>query len=493
MHTKDGRYALTRIAGIVLAAGSSTRFGQPKQLVEWQGVPFIVRTVATAARAGLAPIVVVLGSHAEAVRGALERAGLGSVLCWAMNWRWGEGIASSVQVGLMALPPDCDGAIFMHCDQPLLPPDLLRGLVRRFEESGKPIVHPGHDGRRLPPALFGRALFAELAALRGDVGGRAVIERHAGEVAVLPIADPLALSDVDTVEDLERLQRLAAAASPATSASANVLSRCRYLICDMDGVLWQGNEPLPGLGQLFEFLRQHEIGYVLATNNSSRTPEQYVAKLAGFGIEVQPEHILTSSQVAAAYLASIAPAGTPVYAIGEDGLRQALTERGFLLAEGDARYVVVGWDRQLTWEKLATATLLIHRGAGFIGTNPDYNYPTERGPAPGNGAQLAALETATRVPPVVVGKPQPEMYREALRRMGAPAEATVVVGDRLDTDIAGGVPLGLTTVLLLSGIATEAMLAASPIQPDLVLRGLPDLVQAWRAALESACEQGASA
>ncbi len=475
--------ALTRIAGIILAAGSSTRFGRPKQLIEWQGVPLVVRAVAVAARAGLSPIVVVLGSRAEEVRAALERAAWASPPQVAMNWRWQEGIGTSVQVGLMALPPDCDGAVFLHCDQPLLPAGLLGALVRRFEESGLPIVHPVHAGRRYPPALFGQALFAELAALSGDVGGRAVIERHTGDVATLPVDDPFPLSDVDTPEDLERIQRLAPAGAFAAPASGSALSRCRYLICDMDGVLWQGNEPLPGLDAFFGFLHEHGIGYILATNNSSRTPEQYVEKLAGFGVRVEPEHILTSSQVAAAYLASIAPPGTPVYPIGEDGLRQALQERGFVLAEDDARYVVVGWDRHLTWDKLAAATWLIHRGAGFIGTNPDYNYPTERGPAPGNGAQLAALETATRVRPVVVGKPQPEMYREALRRMGAAPEATAVVGDRLDTDIAGGVALGLTTVLLLSGIATEAMLAASPIQPDLVLPGLPELVQAWRGAL----------
>jgi len=232
---------------------------------------------------------------------------------------------------------------------------------------------------------------------------------------------------------------------------------------------------MEGLQAFFATLRERDIGFTLATNNSSRTPEQYTAKLARFGVEVAQDCILTSSQVAAAYLASQASPGARVYAIGGEGVRRALEERGFELAEQEADYVVVGWDTHLTWDKLATAALLIHRGAGFIGTNPDVSYPTEEGPVPGNGAQLAALEAATRVAPVVTGKPEPPMYKEAMRRMGARPETTAVVGDRLDTDIAGGVRLGLTAVLVLSGITTEAELAESPISPDVVCADISDL------------------
>lgn len=253
----------------------------------------------------------------------------------------------------------------------------------------------------------------------------------------------------------------------------------------MDGVLWRGDEPMPGLQDFFAFLHQYGVGFVLATNNSSQRPEQYTHKLARFGIQVPVECVLTSAQAAAAYLADFAPPGTRVYAIGGEGVQRALEQRGFALTDTGAAYVVVGWDRQLTWDKLATAALLIHAGAGFIGTNPDTNYPTERGPVPGNGAQLAALETTTGVAPVVVGKPEPRMYEDALRRMGAQPETTAVVGDRLDTDIAGGVRAGLTTVLVLSGIATEADLAASPIRPDLVCADIGELVQMWSDQLPS--------
>jgi 4-nitrophenyl phosphatase len=190
--------------------------------------------------------------------------------------------------------------------------------------------------------------------------------------------------------------------------------------------------------------------------------------------------VLTSAQAAAAYLAGFAPPGTHVYAIGDEGVRRALEQHGFVLTDAEAVYVVVGWDRQLTWVKLATAALLIHAGAGFIGTNPDTNYPTERGPVPGNGAQLAALETTTGVVPIVVGKPEPRMYEDALRRMGAHPGTTAVVGDRLDTDIAGGIRAGLTTVLVLSGVATEADLATSPVKPDLVCADIGELMRMWR-------------
>jgi len=318
--------------------------------------------------------------------------------------------------------------------------------------------------------------------------------RHAKDVATVEVADPEILADVDTMEDYQRLL-----ATRNTQHATRDLRNIHHLIIDMDGVLWRGDEPIPGLQEFFAFLQRNSIDFVLATNNSSRLPEQYVAKLARFGVEVVAECVLTSAQAAAAYLASFAPPGTGVYAIGEEGVQRALEQHGFVLTDKGATYVVVGWDRQLTWDKLATAALLIHAGAGFIGTNPDTNYPTEQGPVPGNGAQLAALETTTGGVPVVVGKPEPWMYEEAMRRMGARSETgpsrsgtgtsqretTAVVGDRLDTDITGGVRAGLTTVLVLSGISTEADLAASPVKPDLVCADIGELVRVWVDQLRS--------
>ena len=473
---------MKQVAAVILAAGASTRFGQPKQLLDWGSVPLLAHVADVALTAGLAPVVVVLGCQAEAARAALGARPVQAV----MNWRWQEGLSTSVQVGLAALPPETEAAIFLQCDQPLITPDLLRALVARLEETGTSIVYPTHAGRRGTPTLFARRLFPELAAVSGDEGGRDLVTRYKEDVATVEVADPDVLADVDTPADYERL-------APKSQSPKPKLQAIGHLIIDMDGVLWRGNEPMDGLQEFFAFLRQHRIDFILATNNSSRLPEQYVAKLARFGVEVPSECVLTSAQATAAYLAGLAP-GTRVYAIGDEGVRRALEQHGFVLTDetGEgAAYVVVGWDRQLTWGKLATAALLIHAGAGFIGTNPDRSYPTERGPVPGNGAQLAALEITTGVAPVVVGKPEPWMYEEAMRRMGARSETgpsketTAVVGDRLDTDIAGGVRAGLTTVLVLSGISTEADLAVSPVKPDLVCAGIEELTAVWMEQLRS--------
>jgi 4-nitrophenyl phosphatase len=463
-------------AVVILAAGASTRFGQPKQLLDWNGEPLLTHVTGVALSAGLGPVIVVLGCHAEAIRAALGR--FAERVQIAVNWRWQEGMSTSVQVGLAALPPETEAALFLQCDQPLISADLLRALATRFKETGAAIVHPTHAGQRSTPVLFARRLFPELAAVTGDEGGRSLIARHANLVATVEVADPGVLADVDTPADYERL----AARVPDPKPS---LQAIRHLIVDMDGVLWRGDEPIPGLQDFFAFLRQHDVGFCLATNNASRMPEQYTAKLARFGVEVPVERVLNAGQAAAAYLAGFAPPGTHVYAIGKAGTRRALEERGFVLTDQAAEHVVVGWDQDLTWEKLKTAALLIHAGAGFVGTNPDTSFPTEQGPVPGNGAQLAALQAATGVAPTVLGKPEPWMYQEAMRRMAACPETTAVVGDRLDTDIEGGVRAGITTVLVLSGISAEADLAASPVKPDVVCADIRELVQMWKQDIQA--------
>jgi 4-nitrophenyl phosphatase len=465
-----GTSTLKKTAAIILAAGASTRFGQPKQLLDWGGAPFVTHTTDVALSAGLVPVIVVLGSYAEKAHTVLNRHPVQIV----MNWRWQEGMSTSVQVGLTSLPPETQAAIFLQCDQPLITADLLRAMIARFEETGAPIVHPTHAGKRSTPVLFARRLFPELAAVTGDEGGRSLITRYMSDVATIEVADPDTLADVDTPADYERL-------APKARPPKPDVRDFRHLIVDMDGVLWRGNKPMPGLREFFALLRRHHIEFILATNNASQTPEQYVAKLARFGVEIPLECVMNSAQAAAAYLSTIAPPGTRVYFIGQQGTRQALERRGFVLTDetgAGAAYVVVGWDQDLTWDKLKTAALLIHGGAGFVGTNPDTSFPTERGPVPGNGAQLAALEATTGVAPTVIGKPEPWMYEEAMRRMGARPETTAVIGDRLNTDIAGGARAGLTTILVLSGIATEADLAASPVKPDLVFADIQNLTQA---------------
>ncbi len=465
-----------RVAGVILAAGGSTRFGRPKQLLDWNGIPLVAHVADVALAAELSPVVVVLGHSAEDVRAALA----GRPVSIATNWRWEEGMSTSVQTGLGALPPDTDAAVFLQCDQPLVPPDLLRRLVARFGETGAPIVCPVYRGRRASPTLFARPLFPELSRVTGDQGGRALILRHPEAVETVEVDDPDLLADVDTPEEYERLRARYGAPPPARLLLASV----RHLIVDMDGVLWRGDQPMPGLADFFATLRALDVRFVLATNNASKRPEEYREKLARFGVEVPPEAILTSAQATAEYLAALAPPGTPVYAIGGNGVRHALAEKGFVLAEEDAQYVVVGWDPDLHWQKLAKAALLIQRGAGFIGTNPDTTYPTPAGRVPGNGSNLAVLELTTGVKPVVIGKPEPWLYRAAMARLEAAPETTAALGDRLDTDILGGRRAGLRTILVLSGISTPEDLARSPVRPDLVCADIGELARMWREVRE---------
>jgi 4-nitrophenyl phosphatase len=264
----------------------------------------------------------------------------------------------------------------------------------------------------------------------------------------------------------------------------DMLRTLQHLIIDMDGVLYRGKEAIPGSGAFLRFLRDRGIGFILATNNSTRTPRQYTDKLASMGVMVRAEEILTSAQATADYLAGIAAQGTRVFVVGQDGLWTALREVGFTLVEEEAEFVVAGMDFAIGYERLAQATLLIRAGAQFIGTNPDRTFPSERGMVPGAGSLLAFLETATGVAPTVIGKPGTAMMEQALARMGAQASTTAMLGDRLETDILAGQRAGLVTLLVLSGVTDEALLAGSEIQPDLVFRDVGHLHIVWQEALD---------
>ena len=264
---------------------------------------------------------------------------------------------------------------------------------------------------------------------------------------------------------------------------AETLGSLRHLVIDMDGVLYRGNEAISGSADLIEFLRGQGFGFVLATNNATRTPQQFVEKLAGMGVQVYPDEVLTSSLATAGYLKSIAPPGTRVFVVGMDGLQAALREAGFVLVEEDAEFVVAGMDFTVCYERLTQATFQIRAGAEFIGTNPDRTFPSERGIMPGAGSLLAFLEAATGIKPTVIGKPEVAMMEQALARMGAQPAATAILGDRLETDILAGQRAGMRTLLVLSGVTDQALLAASEIQPDLVFEDVAHLYAAWSGVL----------
>lgn len=261
-----------------------------------------------------------------------------------------------------------------------------------------------------------------------------------------------------------------------TSNYPDFLTSIRALIIDMDGVLWHGSKPLPGLNVFFDTVAELDLPFILATNNASSTPDQYVGKLERLGVRVRPEQILTSGVATARYLADRTdPRQTRVFIVGEDGLRQPLLEHGFRLTgshketeDWRADYVVVGKDETLTWDKLATASLNINAGARFIGTNADTTLPMELGVSHGNGAILAALEAATGVKPIIIGKPEPIIYQQAMARLGVSPGETLAIGDRLETDILGAVRAGLRSILVLSGISREEELATVDYGPDWV-------------------------
>jgi 4-nitrophenyl phosphatase len=228
----------------------------------------------------------------------------------------------------------------------------------------------------------------------------------------------------------------------------------KAIILDMDGVLWRDNEPIGELPEIFAEIDTRGWQVALATNNATRTINQYVEKLVNFGVEIQANQIINSAQTVAIYLKKLFPQGGNVYCVGESALSNTLLEEGFNISTENVIAVVVAMDRQLTYEKLVQATLLIRSGAKFIATNPDRTFPTPAGLIPGTGATLAALEAASEVEPVVVGKPAPEMYRIAMQRMGTLPVNTLVVGDRLETDIAGAQEIGCLSALVLSGVTS---------------------------------------
>jgi 4-nitrophenyl phosphatase len=259
-------------------------------------------------------------------------------------------------------------------------------------------------------------------------------------------------------------------------------SQIRALIIDMDGVLWHGSEAMPGLTGFFETLRARDLRFILATNNASLTPEQYVKKLAGMGVEVSLDEVMTSGMATAMYLAETHdPAKTRIFVLGEEGLLKPLRDLGFTLTglyelnrenSQGADIVVSGKDHGINWDKLATATLNIRAGAQFIGTNGDTTLPTERGLTHGNGAILAALEAATGIKPLIVGKPEPIMYQQAIAKLGADLNETIAIGDKLETDILGAIRTGIRSLMVLSGVSSEDDLHRSEYQPTWVL---PDI------------------
>lgn len=257
------------------------------------------------------------------------------------------------------------------------------------------------------------------------------------------------------------------------------LQQLRGILIDLDGVLWVGNQALAGVADFFAFLHAHRIRFVLVSNNATRRAEYPITRLGEMGIVISAEHVLTSADAAPRWLRHNLPSVKMVFVIGERALRDALHEAQFEIVEQDADAVIVGLDRQLTYEKLKRATLEIRRGAKFIATNTDRTLPTEQGLTPGTGSLVAALVAATDVEPIIIGKPGRPMFDLALEMTGTLPQETAMLGDRLDTDIDGGAAAGLKTIMVLTGVSTRAEAEQNRAKPDLIVEDLPTLVQIW--------------
>jgi 4-nitrophenyl phosphatase len=254
-------------------------------------------------------------------------------------------------------------------------------------------------------------------------------------------------------------------------------SALRGLLIDLDGVVFTGREPIPGSGDFLAEARRRGVKFLLVTNNSTTSPELVAERLRGMRIEVTPPEILTSAQAAAAYVRARAGRGARVRIVGEAGLQQAVEEVGMVVVTngmGRADWVIAGLDREFTYEKLTGATRAIMAGAQFVATNADALLPIEGGQVvPGAGTIVAAIQTATSMPPIVVGKPEPGLFEHGLRRLGGlRPDQVAMIGDRLDTDVVGGRRAGLHTILVLSGVTTPAEARTASTQPDAIA---PDL------------------
>jgi len=252
------------------------------------------------------------------------------------------------------------------------------------------------------------------------------------------------------------------------------------LMIDIDGTLWRGDTPLPGLVNFFDALHRRGLAYVVATNNTVETPAWFREKFARFGVTIGPDKILTAAVATAAWLRQNFPPGAAIYVIGETGLRQAVPQAGFMLLDDvvqPADAVVAGGDFGLTYDKLKYAALHIQRGAAFIGTNPDVVTPAEEGLIPEAGTILAAVQAATGVAPVIIGKPEPILFEMALQTMNSRPDRTAMLGDRLETDILGGQRAGMKTILVTTGVDNRESARAKQITPDLVIGGLAELAR----------------
>lgn len=246
-------------------------------------------------------------------------------------------------------------------------------------------------------------------------------------------------------------------------------------ICDMDGVIYHGNELLPGAAEFVNWLQKENKRFLFLTNSSERSPRELRQKLQRMGIDVDESHFYTSALATASFLSTQSP-GCSAYVIGEPGLVNALYEAGITMNDVNPDYVVVGDTRNYNFENIQRAVKFIFKGAKLIGTNPDYTNPLETGIAPATRALVAPIELTTGMSAYFVGKPNPLMMRTGLKLLGCKSEDTAIIGDRMDTDIIAGIESEIDTILVLSGVSDIHTPSKFPYRPKYILNTVGDIL-----------------
>lgn len=245
-------------------------------------------------------------------------------------------------------------------------------------------------------------------------------------------------------------------------------------LTDMDGVIVRGSTLIPGAAEFVQRLRIQEIPFLILTNNSEYTPRDLQVRLSFMGLDVPPNAIFTSALATAQFLHSQSPEGR-AYVIGESGLTTALHDIGYVLTDQDPEYVVLGETTTYSFQRITRAIRFIMNGARFIATNPDVMGPGEGGIVPATGAVAALISAATGVKPYFIGKPNPLMMRTALRTLNAHSENSVMIGDRMDTDIIAGIESGLRTILVLTGVTSREQVERFPYRPTWIRESIADV------------------
>lgn len=247
-------------------------------------------------------------------------------------------------------------------------------------------------------------------------------------------------------------------------------------VCDMDGVIYHGNQLLPGVKEFVEWLENNNKRFLFLTNNSGKSPKELAAKLRRMGLHVKEENFYTSALATAKFLSTQAP-GCSAYVIGEPGLFNALYEAGITLNDVDPDYVIVGETFNYNLDSMCKAMRLVEKGARLIATNSDLTYPDEYGNVPACRALVAPIEITTGRKAYFIGKPNPLMMRTALHMIDSHSADSVMIGDNMQTDIIAGIESGMTTVLVLSGVSTLDNIKVHPYRPTFILNGVGDIIK----------------